>query len=136
MQIFRVKPTPYEVEHAGLIRQGVLYQQSHQGDLPGTPFWNMIERRYLARPLNFQHYHPNLFLMEMTAHHATPERHVPHGWIGHMRQPPIGDVCPPIVECPPPVGPPAQQVVPEPVSCVLLLIGLIGCAYLKIWSKG
>ena len=104
---FILRPSEWEVDHARGIFAGMAYQAEHQGELPATPMWRALERRYDLAPMRFAHYHPNIAAMIATA------RETPY-------DPPP---CIPVV-CVPPPSHGASQHVPEPAACVLLAVGI------------
>ena len=60
---FIVHPSKWEVEHAGAIFSGQAYQATHDGELPDTPMWRMLEFRHSLNSARFDHWHPNVGLM-------------------------------------------------------------------------
>lgn len=60
---FIVHPSKWEVEHAGAIFSGQAYQATHDGQLPDTPMWRMLEFRHSLNSARFDHWHPNVGLI-------------------------------------------------------------------------
>ncbi len=88
---FIVHPSQWEIEHAGAIFSGQAYQAAHDGQLPDTPMWRMLEFRHSLNAARFSHWHPNVALILENREPAaeSPQYSLPrvHGWIGHMRGP-------------------------------------------------
>lgn len=95
---FTVRPSQWEIEHAGGIFAGQAYQVQHNGQLPDTPMWRLLEYRYSVNAARFTFYHPNIG--RMIAQKLTP--------------PPPPPVVPPVT--PPPVTPPSPITPPPPVG--------------------
>jgi len=60
---FIVHPSQWEVDHARAIFAGQAYQASHDGQLPETAMWKMLEFRHELNPARFTHWHPNIALI-------------------------------------------------------------------------
>lgn len=90
---FIVHPSEWEVEHAGAVFAGQAYQATHDGALPDTPMWRMLEFRHSLNPARFDHWHPNVGLILENGDSGTFTEGVagaspaPHHWIGYMRGP-------------------------------------------------
>lgn len=130
---FIVHPSKWEAEHAGAIFAGQSYQSTHDGQLPDTPMWRMLEFRHSLNSARFDHWHPNVGLILEHREPGLESANLsgPHGWIGHMRGPgwhhegvvpeqlantiPPSEVSPPLssLTAPPPTTT-ATQSVPEP----------------------
>jgi hypothetical protein len=124
-RIFTVPPSPFERDHAAGILAGMTYQAEHDGALPDTPMWRMLERRKELAPARFDHWHPNLALMieRLPLNHPA----IPEGWTGHMR----GGALAPLT-----VPPAAVAGVPEPSSLALCCVGLAVVLWVTWMMKG
>lgn len=67
-RIFSTTPSSWEIDHVAGIRAGEAYQSSHDGVLPATPMWGMLERRYELNEARFRRWHPNVALMLDVVH--------------------------------------------------------------------
>ncbi|APW63393.1 hypothetical protein BSF38_04959 [Paludisphaera borealis] len=87
---FIVHPSKWEAEHAGAILAGQAYQSTHDGRLPDTAMWKMLEFRHSLNPSRFDHWHPNVALIlenrEPVGFQSVRVLQ-PHRWMGHMRGP-------------------------------------------------
>lgn len=132
MRIFTLPPSQYEIDHASAIKAGLNFQTTHEGQLPSTAAWKMLEFRQALNPTRFKIYHPNL--SKMIENSFTYSTHCEF---------PVVPTCPVVdipclpnvwVECPPVQM--ANQTVPEPTTALLLGVGLVWMFITKFWSRG
>ena len=140
---FIVHPSKWEVEHAGGIFKGQAYQATHDGQLPDTPMWRMLEFRHSLNAARFDHWHPNVGLLlehrEAKVESARISQTYNDKWIGYMRGPqwPSQPIAPEQYTNPIPpsdvtglraIGKapssPAYQAVPEPSAAIQGLTAL------------
>ncbi|MDG3008009.1 hypothetical protein [Paludisphaera mucosa] len=144
---FIVPPSKYEIQHAKQIFAAQTYQSTHNGQLPDTRAWRMLESRHALNATRFDFYHPNIGRMIEGRGFTPPATQVVvKGWQGHMRGPettPIVPIIPPVVPpvvdvvpttptLPPtgqevtPPGPLApQSVVPEPAAFLMFAVAML-----------
>jgi hypothetical protein len=125
---FMVPPSKWEIGHAAPIFAAQKYQAAHEGQLPDTRMWRMLEFRHDLNARRFNFYHPNIGRM-IEAQNMKP------------LVPPIIPPAPPIV---PPVFPPTDpggggggttvdpppnpqgpNAIPEPSAFVMLAMAVL-----------
>lgn len=88
---FIVHPSNWEIEHAGAIFRGQVYQATHDGQLPDTPMWRMLEFRHSLNAARFDHWHPNVGLIleqkQPDVEGLQLSQHDTNNWMGNMRDP-------------------------------------------------
>lgn len=130
-RIFSVRPSQWEVDNAFVVKAGLEYQRSHDGNLPLNGVWKMLQYRYDINAARFAKYHPNVAKMILESHKVKPQ--IP--WC--PLPPPLPEVCIPVVIVPPDPNPsdcPVNPSVPEPTSFVMAAF-VIPVAYLYMKYK-
>lgn len=118
---FYAPPRMWELEH----RQQFLSAQhtlTTTGNLPDTPMWRMLERRFDANEARFTFWHPNFARLIRDAEGQS----MPICPIGRPDLPVWGEMR---TSCVPPV----PQAIPEPNALVLSLIAVAASSLL--WRK-
>ena len=131
-RIFTVPPSVWEVDHWRGVRDGLAHQRANDGQIPDTPMWHMLERRYDIDLVRFELHHPNLSQMIERSRDA-------------LDRPPIwpidreGPFPPPSCTTQPPSGPLGPQVVPEPAGWIPLTIAIVIALLVNVaafvWGK-
>lgn len=127
---FLVPPSRWEIQHAAPIFAAQQYQAAHDGRLPSTRMWRMLEFRHNLNARRFNFFHPNIGRM-IEAQNMVPPTPI---------LPPVPPVVPPVVPPTDPGGgggtgepPPNPQgpggTVPEPsaflmFAAAMLVVGL------------
>jgi len=123
---FTLPPSKWEVEHAAGLFRSQVYQKLHEGDLPDTPIWQMLEQRFEINPDRFTSYHPNVAAMILASREEEQE-------VGEL--PSCPQITTPIVGLPLPAtpgGPPGPQTaVPEPSSIVTFALAVVALYFWK-----
>lgn len=111
---FMVQPSRWERDHAGFVFRSQAYQDRHDGGLPSTPIWRMLERRFDLDQARFSFWHPNVARMILRSREDAYVPVLPPG--------PVIPPCIPAVPVVPPGLDPCrggEQVVPAPGSLAL-----------------
>ncbi len=117
---FIVSPTRWEVDHAHALEAGAEFASTHDGELPQTPMWKMLEHRYELAPARFAFWHPNVALILERAEQSRID--APCVAMPWREAPRI-----PLVACDPPSPRTASLSTAEPASlvgasiCIVLL---------------
>lgn len=128
---FYVAPTRWEIQHASQIFAGQQYAAAHNGQLPDTPAWRMLEFRHSLNAKRFNYYHPNVGrILELAGGPPPAIPNVPPPATQTITpDPPSATDIP----SPPPPGstvaqeldPPVPQIAPEPSAVVMMALAMI-----------
>lgn len=119
-RLFTLPPNRWEIDHAAAILAGARHLNQF-GELPNTPAWGMLDRRYDLNPERFERHHPNIALLLDRAEVQSLACEVP---IQRIEVPSLA--CEPVHT--------AALSTPEPSSLVLWLVA-IGVLTARRWVR-